>query len=50
MAGALEGIRVIDFGQHIAHGTPAEVKVNPAVLKAYLGDVSQPVALKAKTI
>lgn len=45
-----ETIHVLDFGQHIAHGAPAEVKVNPAVLKAYLGDISQPVALKAEMI
>jgi branched-chain amino acid transport system ATP-binding protein len=45
-----EYIHVIDFGQQIAHGTPAEVKVNPAVLKAYLGDVSQPVAVQGEMI
>jgi branched-chain amino acid transport system ATP-binding protein len=31
-------VAVLDMGQKIAEGTPDEVRVNPAVVKAYLGD------------
>jgi branched-chain amino acid transport system ATP-binding protein len=31
-------VHVMDYGEMIARGTPQEIRENPAVIKAYLGE------------
>jgi branched-chain amino acid transport system ATP-binding protein len=45
--GICDQLVVLEFGTVIARGTPAEIRVNPAVVEAYLGSAALPQLLTA---
>ena len=42
--GLSDHVIVLDYGERIAEGTPEEVRHNPAVIRAYLGEPEEDAA------